>query len=262
MKSALAALLVAVLVVPSVYAKDDFHGVPPAGAAAKGASLVVVCAACHGSNGIGKSAAYPSLAGQKYNYILKQLENFRDGKRTSSVMSGMAMTIPASKNHANLKAIAAYFAGLKPMSGYAPTGAAPSAAQIALGKTIYERGVADDDIPSCAACHGLGGEGNDPMAIPVLAGQHSVYVVNQLERFASSKRHNSPGHVMHTIARELTAKQRAAVAAYVQQLKPDTTLGLGPKDFKAYARSLSSADSAGSGTGGKTSPAAATSKAH
>lgn len=240
MKSALAAFLVAVLLVPLAQAKADYHGLPPAGAAATGAAKVAVCAACHGSNGMSTSAAYPNLAGQRYNYILKQLENFRSGARKNAIMSTMAMSIPPSKDHANLKAIAAYFSQQKPMSADIATqsGSAASPAQLKLGKTIYELGVAGKDVPSCAACHGLGGEGDGPMAIPALAGQHAAYVVAQLGQFASNARHNSPGHVMHAIARAMNAQQQAAVAAYVQQLDPATTLGIGPKDFSAYAKTL------------------------
>ncbi len=261
MKSALAALLVAVLLVPSAYAKDDYHGLPPAGAAAQGASKIAVCAACHGANGIGMSPLYPNLAGQKYNYILKQLENFRSGARKSSIMSGMAMTIAPSPHHANLKDIAAYFSQLKPMSAYPAAPGTPAAdpAQLALGKVIYDRGVVADNIPACAACHGLGGEGNGPMAIPALAGQHAAYVVKQLQQFASGARANSPGHVMHTIARAMSAAQESAVAAYLQQLNPDSTLGLGPKDFTHYAQTLAAPGAASDGNGngsGQSKPAA------
>jgi cytochrome c553 len=258
MKPVLAALLVAVLTAPAAYAKADYHGLPPAGAAAKGASLVAVCAACHGSNGISVSAAYPNLAGQQYNYILKQLENFRSGARKNAIMSTMAMTIPPAKAHANLKDIAAFFSRLTPMWVHpaSPAGAAPAAQQIELGRAIYDRGVAGKDIPSCAACHGLGGEGNGPMAIPVLAGQHAAYVVTQLEQFASGARHNSPGHVMHTIARAMNAAQEAAVAAYVRQLDPATTLGIGPKDLRAYAKALAASGAVDRKAAGKPTSAA------
>lgn len=266
MKSVLAALLVAVLAAPAVHAKADYHGLPPAGAAAKGATRVAVCAACHGSNGISVSAAYPNLAGQQYNYILKQLENFRSGARKNAIMSTMAMTIPPSKDHANLKDIAAYFSRLTPMSAHvaAPGGAAASR-QIELGRIIYDRGVAGKDIPSCAACHGLGGEGNGPMAIPELAGQHAAYVVAQLEQFASGARHNSPGRVMHAIARAMNATQEAAVAAYVRQLVPAATLGIGPKDFPEYAKTLSAGGKAGrkaAGTATSSATGAAGAAAH
>lgn len=258
MKSALGALLLAALLVPAAYGKDDYHGLPPAGAAAQGAGKITVCAACHGVNGIGVTPAHPNLAGQNYNYLLKELEDFRSGARTSSIMSGMAMTIPPSPANTNLKDIAAYFAELRPMWAYAPAPSAPPAApdEIALGKVIYERGVAGKGIPACAACHGLSGEGNEPMAIPALAGQHAPYLVTQLVRFATGKRSNSPGHVMHTIARAMNAAEDAAVAAYLQQLNPDTTLGIGPKDFTEYARGLQSKSAA------QGAPAAAATNVH
>lgn len=240
MKSVLAALVIAFLGLPLAQAKNDYHGLPPAGAAAKGAPQAAVCAACHGSNGMATTTAYPNLAGQKFNYILKELENFRSGARKNSIMSAMAMTILPSKDHANLKDIAAHFSELEPMwaqeAAQPPAAAAPD--QLALGKDIYQLGVAKKDIPSCAACHGLGGEGNAPMAIPALAGQHAAYVLTQLQQFASGARHNSPGHVMHMIARAMNAKQEAAVAAYVRRLDPAASLGIGPKDFTAYAESL------------------------
>lgn len=256
MKSALAALIIAVLGVSLAQAKTDYHGLPPAGAAALGAPQAAVCAACHGSNGIGTSPVYPNLAGQNFNYILKQLEDFRSGARKNSIMSAMAMTILPSKDHANLKDIAAYFAQLKPMWAHASAGAAADHEQIELGKSIYQHGVARKNIPACAACHELGGEGNDPMAIPVLAGQHAAYLVTQLEQFASGARHNTPGHVMHMIARQMNAKQEAALAAYLQQLDPATSLGIGPKDFSAYARAVV-ARHASTGKAAQGSPAAA-----
>ncbi len=258
MKFVMAALLVTVLAAPAAYAKADYHGLPPAGAAARGAAQAGVCAACHGGNGIGVSAAYPSLAGQQYNYILKQLENFRSGARKNAIMSSMAMTIPPSEDHANLKNIAAYFAQLQPMSAYRGTAAAAATDphQIALGRKIYDEGVAGKGIPACAACHGLGGEGNGPMAIPALAGQHAAYVVAQLQQFASGVRHNSPGHVMHAIARPMNAAQDAAVAAYLQQLDPATTLGIGPKDFSSYAKMRAPKRTDGPKTMGKTTSTA------
>lgn len=266
MKSTLAALILAALVIPAAYGKDDFHGMPPAGAVAQGVTKVSVCIACHGSNGLGMTPLYPNLAGQQYNYILKELENFRSGARKQSVMSGMAMTIPPSPRHANLKDIAAYFSQLQPMWAVNTVPAPPvaSADQISLGKTIYQQGIASDGIPSCAACHGLSGEGNGPMAIPMLAGQHAPYMVGELQRFASGKRENSPGHVMYTISRAMTTIQDEAVATYLRQLNPTTTLGIGPKTYKEYAQELSkSQDSTSSKAGpGATTAASTVTKSH
>ena len=46
------------------------------------------CALCHGEKGEASSSIYPRLAGQHQDYIIKQLKNFRDGKRQSDTMMG------------------------------------------------------------------------------------------------------------------------------------------------------------------------------
>ena len=73
----------------------------------------VVCAACHGANGIATSATFPNLAGQKYGYLLKSLEEFRSGKWKFALMNQMVATVPQAKDNANLRQIAAYFSRLK-----------------------------------------------------------------------------------------------------------------------------------------------------
>lgn len=48
------------------------------------------CAACHGANGISVSADIPNLAGQKADYLVKQLKSFRAGDRKNPLMNAMA----------------------------------------------------------------------------------------------------------------------------------------------------------------------------
>jgi cytochrome c553 len=230
-----AAALLGVFASGAVAASSDYHGLPPPPVAARqGAKLIAVCSACHGATGVSVAPAYPNLAGQQYNYILKELEDFRSGKRTSPIMSGMAMTIPAAPGNRDLKDIAAYFSR-QPLPETVAAAPAP-AAQLKLGRQIYTQGLQGRGVPACAACHGLGGAGNGPMAIPALALQHETYVLAQLELFASGARSNAPGHVMHSIAKRMNKAQQTAVAAYVRQLDPRTTLGIGPKTYSQYVR--------------------------
>lgn len=216
-------------------AASDYHGLPPPPVAARqGAKLIAVCSACHGATGVSVAPAYPNLASQQYNYILKELEDFRSGKRTSPIMSGMAMTIPAAPGNRDLKDIAAYFSR-QPLPDTVAAAPVP-AAQLKLGRQIYTEGLPGRGVPACAACHGLAGAGNGPMAIPALALQHETYVLAQLELFASGARSNAPGHVMHSIAKHMNKAQQTAVAAYVRQLDPRTALGIGPKTYSQYVR--------------------------
>jgi cytochrome c553 len=77
---------------------------PKAGAAISGQ-----CAACHGSNGISVANNIPNLAGQRYQYLLRQLEAYKNGARKSPLMQGMA----ASLSEQQMKDIAAYFATVR-----------------------------------------------------------------------------------------------------------------------------------------------------
>jgi len=67
------------------------------------------CAACHGHNGIGIIPLYPNLAGQKSEYLIAQLQAFRDGSRKNPIMGPMATHLSDS----DIENVAAYLASLK-----------------------------------------------------------------------------------------------------------------------------------------------------
>ena len=48
------------------------------------------CAACHGAVGISPNTSWPNLAGQQKAYLVKQMKDFRDGRRSDPWMSPMA----------------------------------------------------------------------------------------------------------------------------------------------------------------------------
>ena len=73
-----------------------------------GKAKYAVCGACHGSDGIGNMDRYPSLAGQKEAYTVKQLKAFKSGDRKDPTMN--AMTAPLSDD--DMADIAAYVASL------------------------------------------------------------------------------------------------------------------------------------------------------
>ena len=49
-----------------------------------------LCGACHGAVGISPNPAWPNLAGQQKDYLVKQLKDFREGRRADPWMSPMA----------------------------------------------------------------------------------------------------------------------------------------------------------------------------
>ncbi len=80
-----------------------------AGDAAAGKGKSMMCSACHGAAGISAAPMYPNLAGQKEVYTLKQLKDFKSGKRNDPTMKGMV----ASLSETDMADLAAYYASLK-----------------------------------------------------------------------------------------------------------------------------------------------------
>lgn len=75
------------------------HGVPAEG--------IPPCAACHGDAALGTDA-FPRLAGQKQQYLLKQLHSFQNNQRNVAIMHGVAGGLQV----AEMTAVAAYLQSL------------------------------------------------------------------------------------------------------------------------------------------------------
>jgi cytochrome c553 len=90
--------------------------------------------------------------------------------------------------------------------------------QVKAGEQVYRNGNAGENVPACLACHGPDGAGNALMKVPALAGQHSAYVVAQLQNYASGARSTDPNKMMETIAARLTPAEIQAVASYIEGL--------------------------------------------
>ena len=181
----------------------------PAGNTATGATKAVVCQACHGANGNSANPEWPSLAALGADYIAEQLQNFKDGKRNNPVMAPNA----ASLSPADMADLGAYFESL------VNTGLEADPSYWQAGEKLYRGGDKDRGIPACMACHGPTGRGNEPAKFPALRGQQSVYVVKQLNDYASGARATGPGGIMPTIAKRLSADDIRNVSSYVQGLR-------------------------------------------
>ncbi|MCX7186448.1 MAG: c-type cytochrome [Methylophilaceae bacterium] len=166
-----------------------------------------ICSACHGMDGNSVITANPKLAGQHPEYIVKQLTEFKAGKRANAVMSGMA----AMLSDEDMKNLAAYFSSQKLALGQAKTNG-----QGSLGEKIYRGGIAANNLPACASCHGATGAGL-PKQFPRLGGQHADYTLAQLRTFRTGERANAP--MMMTIATKMTDAEMSAVADYIQGLR-------------------------------------------
>jgi YVTN family beta-propeller protein len=111
-----AAILLVVMAVASgsAFAKGD---------AARGKGEAEVCMTCHGPGGMSLSDTFPNLAGQKYAYLVEQLEAFRGGTRVNPLMSQQARSLSSR----GIEDLAAYFSSLDPRTA-AQTAAQPAPA--------------------------------------------------------------------------------------------------------------------------------------
>ena len=91
-----------------------------------------------------------------------------------------------------------------------------SQGNIENGKNIFMNG--KGDVPACTSCHGQDGMGEDSMGTPRLAGQGMVFLVKQLEDFATDKRMDTTMFIMNTNAKGLSAEDRRDVSAYANSL--------------------------------------------
>jgi cytochrome c553 len=173
------------------------------------------CLECHGPQGQGDGVAngaparFAKLAGQPADYLVQQLQAFRNGKRKNDLMK--IMTLPLEEE--DLRDIAAFFAQQPPMHGTDP-GATESHD---AARTLFAQGDAARGITACASCHGEAGQGGPPGGplVPRLAGQDVIYLAQQLEDWRTGWRTEAAGSVSHQKAKALTPTEINALAAYL-----------------------------------------------
>jgi cytochrome c553 len=175
---------------------------------AKGeATSTNVCGACHTADGSRGSPANPIIAGQHAEYLVKQLDEFKSGKRDNPIMKGMAATL----SEADVKNVAAFYAGKSAKAGFAK-----NKDLVSLGEKIYRGGIAERSVPACAGCHSPTGAGI-PAQFPRLAGQHADYTEAQLLAFRGAARKNNPQ--MLGVAAKMNDREIKAVADYIAGLR-------------------------------------------
>lgn len=201
--------LIASLVLAAFSAATQAADAPAAAQpdAAKLAALTPICQACHADDGSRGLSANPILQGQHPEYLGKQLQEFKAGKRVNAIMQGMV----AALSPEDMKLLAAYYGGKKPVLG-----AATNKDTVRLGEKIYRGGIAERSVPACAGCHSPTGAGI-PSQYPRLSGQHVEYTTAQLNAFRSGERGNSAQ--MSAIAAKMSDKEIKAVADYVAGLR-------------------------------------------
>jgi cytochrome c553 len=180
------------------------------GDATAGQAKAAACGACHGMDGNSSDAQYPKLAGQSEQYIVRQLTDFKAGKRQNPIMLGMATPLSEQDMHD----IGAYFASKTPLPGVADQ------ALVEHGETLFRQGDAKRGIPACMACHSIDGRGNPGAMYPQLTSQHAQYIQATLKAWHDGTSWGDDAHsqIMPSIAQKLDADDIAALASYIEGL--------------------------------------------
>ena len=171
-----------------------------------GEEINETCAGCHGENAEGSDdGEYPRLAGMSMEYLTQQLELFkaRDRLNIPMVPYTNERELPAD----DIKAVSAFLSQIKLPTKLAALSEEEQGESFnALGRLRDSLAVVNiprypGNIESgrrtwkkeCATCHGAQGEGSADGLTPPLMGQHTVYLLRQLEQFKKSERvHTAP----------------------------------------------------------------------
>jgi cytochrome c553 len=175
-----------------------------------GQAKAAVCGACHGMDGNSSDAQYPKLAGQSEQYIVRQLTDFKAGKRQNPIMLGMATPLSTQDMHD----VGAYFASKTPLPGVADQ------ALVEHGQMLFRQGDATRGIPACMACHSIDGRGNPGAKYPQLTSQHAQYIEATLKSWhdGTTWGDDAQSQIMPVIAKQLSSDDIAALSSYIEGL--------------------------------------------
>ncbi len=160
------------------------------------------CQSCHQPGAAGLPAQkVPALAGQQYEYLVKQIVDFLDQERVNNVMHQQLLR-SGMNSATSIADVVGYVSNL-PMNPVPEKG--PGTA-LQNGKGIYDG--------FCASCHGRTAEGNGDLWVPNLRGQHYGYLLDQMQRMARSQRANI-SEDLHRMFSTYADEEFQAVADYL-----------------------------------------------
>jgi len=170
------------------------------------------CGECHDLDGVAPNGHFPNLAGQKSAYFLKQMDDFRDGKRTND--HGQMGVSSRETTGKTLGEVTAYFAGLPAPPPQPAAGLSPQ--DTARAKRLIADGDSAEKLPACVNCHGPNPK-HDFVA-PCLEAQQAKYLEKELGDFRSGRRANDPQAVMQKLAQRLSGDDVAVLSGYLASL--------------------------------------------
>ena len=172
------------------------------------------CGYCHEYDGNSVMPNYPRLAGQQKNYLVKQLLDFKNGKR-----KGLMQATAELLTEQDIKSVATYFSQQTASSVNQNTSLTSGA--FAEVKNMFMKGDAKRGLIACGSCHSAKIDNSrSDSAIPGLFGQHEMYIAAQLISFKTGQRSNDQDGVMRSIAKKLSFPEIRLMAKFLSRLTP------------------------------------------
>lgn len=141
------------------------------------------CATCHGMDGNRPIAPlYPKLGGQSEKYLLAQMKDFKEGKRTNGQAAVMKPLMEALTDE-EMQKIAKWMSEQK-LEHTSP-------AEHPGATAFLEKG--------CVTCHGADGKSPTDPSYPSILGQNKEYIVNQMKDIKSGARSNGTSIAMKAL---------------------------------------------------------------
>ena len=181
---------------------------PAPGDILAGKVVAAACAACHGTDGIGREPGVPHLAGQYANYIQAGLTRYKtgDGKdeRMNQIVTGLT--------DEDVTNVAAYYASLKPFSERPAEPGSEAVATVDPDPFAAVR----EATAACAGCHGEDGNTDIP-GMPSLAGQNVPALMAAMKAYQEGTRTDP---VMQALVAALTRSDIEDMVYFYAAMEP------------------------------------------
>jgi len=208
------------------------------------------CQTCHGDKAQGNDAmGAPRLANIGYGYVVKQLTNFSQDKRTPAGVGAVMPGFAKALSEQDRRDVAAYVNSLSTVPELSDLKEIKAGGQVVgeayKGAEIAQHGTSK--VPACSSCHEYNGRGADPI-FPRIGQQKYVYLTNQLHNWRANPadvaagtvaRTNDPAGMMRAVAKNLSDEDIVNVAAYMSQAAPTKGVGDGIPDNSTLLHAVS-----------------------
>ncbi|HLS17209.1 MAG TPA: c-type cytochrome [Paenalcaligenes sp.] len=180
---------------------------------------VLACVTCHGAEGNSVLETYPNLAEQPFEYLVKQMNDFRpdDDKPAKRLGEGgnpaVMAPIVAQMTDEEIRDVA-FYVSLQELDAET-TPKSSNEDTLEHAQQIWRGGIPDRNVAACAACHAPNGAGI-PGEFPRLRGQYPAYLAEQLRLFRDGERQDD---IMAAIASRMQDKDIDAIADYAAGLR-------------------------------------------